>query len=194
MQAAGRGRPAGRPRRPQRALPAGPGEDRPAPAGRRRGRGRRPRRGPRTASGPVSSSSRRSAGPRPSRRRPTSSTGSGSSPPRPSGSRHSSRSTTSSWPAWSTRNVDVRSSALNEVGSHWSWLPGRSMTPVEEDDPRRLEGALLRAGQALPVRPRPQVEGRRRRLHRRPADRLDGRAGGRQRRLSRQRRRPLPGP
>jgi HEAT repeats len=30
-------------------------------------------------------------------------------------------------------NVDVRSSALNEVGSHWSWLPGRVMTPFEED-------------------------------------------------------------
>ncbi len=30
-------------------------------------------------------------------------------------------------------NVDVRSSALNEVGSHWSWLPGRTMTPLEED-------------------------------------------------------------
>ena len=28
--------------------------------------------------------------------------------------------------------VDVRSSALNEVGQHWSWLPGRTMTPVEE--------------------------------------------------------------
>jgi hypothetical protein len=30
-------------------------------------------------------------------------------------------------------NVDVRSSALNEVGSHWNWLPGRSLTPAEED-------------------------------------------------------------
>jgi hypothetical protein len=30
-------------------------------------------------------------------------------------------------------NVDVRSSALTEVGSHWGWLPGRSMTPLEED-------------------------------------------------------------
>ena len=29
-------------------------------------------------------------------------------------------------------NVDVRCSALNEVGSHWNWLPGRSMTPAEE--------------------------------------------------------------
>ena len=29
-------------------------------------------------------------------------------------------------------NVDVRSSALNEVGAHWSWLPGRAMTPGEE--------------------------------------------------------------
>ena len=28
--------------------------------------------------------------------------------------------------------VDVRSSALTEVGSHWNWLPGRSMTPAEE--------------------------------------------------------------
>lgn len=29
-------------------------------------------------------------------------------------------------------NVEVRSSALNEVGTHWSWLPGRAMTPIEE--------------------------------------------------------------
>ena len=29
-------------------------------------------------------------------------------------------------------NVDVRCSALNEVGFHWNWLPGRSMTPNEE--------------------------------------------------------------
>lgn len=29
-------------------------------------------------------------------------------------------------------NVDVRSSALSEVGRHWNWLPGRSMTPAEE--------------------------------------------------------------
>ncbi len=28
--------------------------------------------------------------------------------------------------------VDVRASALNEVGQHWGWLPGRTMTPVEE--------------------------------------------------------------
>ena len=27
---------------------------------------------------------------------------------------------------------EVRSSALFEVGSHWNWLPGRTMTPVEE--------------------------------------------------------------
>ena len=30
------------------------------------------------------------------------------------------------------RHVDVRSSALNVVGSHWGWLPGRTMTPNEE--------------------------------------------------------------
>jgi hypothetical protein len=30
------------------------------------------------------------------------------------------------------RQVDVRSSALNEVGQHWGWLPGRTMTPAEE--------------------------------------------------------------
>ena len=30
-------------------------------------------------------------------------------------------------------HVDVRSSALTEVGNHWSWLPGRTMTPAEED-------------------------------------------------------------
>ena len=30
-------------------------------------------------------------------------------------------------------NVDVRASALNEVGSHWNWLPGRVMTPLEEE-------------------------------------------------------------
>ena len=29
-------------------------------------------------------------------------------------------------------NIEVRCSALNEVGSHWSWLPGRAMTPNEE--------------------------------------------------------------
>ncbi len=29
-------------------------------------------------------------------------------------------------------HVDVRSSALNVVGTQWSWLPGRSMTPNEE--------------------------------------------------------------
>jgi HEAT repeat protein len=29
-------------------------------------------------------------------------------------------------------HVEVRSSALTEVGSHWNWLPGRSMTPAEE--------------------------------------------------------------
>jgi HEAT repeat protein len=29
-------------------------------------------------------------------------------------------------------NVDVRSSSLNEVGRHWNWLPGRTMTPAEE--------------------------------------------------------------
>ncbi len=29
-------------------------------------------------------------------------------------------------------HVDVRGSALNEVGHHWNWLPGRSMTPNEE--------------------------------------------------------------
>lgn len=29
-------------------------------------------------------------------------------------------------------NVDVRSSALNVVGTQWNWLPGRSMTPNEE--------------------------------------------------------------
>jgi HEAT repeat protein len=28
--------------------------------------------------------------------------------------------------------VDVRASALTEVGQHWGWLPGRTMTPVEE--------------------------------------------------------------
>ena len=30
-------------------------------------------------------------------------------------------------------HVDVRSSALAEVGLHWGWLPGRTMTPAEED-------------------------------------------------------------
>jgi HEAT repeat protein len=30
-------------------------------------------------------------------------------------------------------HVEVRSSALTEVGSHWNWLPGRSMTPAEEE-------------------------------------------------------------
>jgi HEAT repeats len=30
-------------------------------------------------------------------------------------------------------NVEVRSSALTEVGTHWNWLPGRTMTPAEED-------------------------------------------------------------
>ena len=29
-------------------------------------------------------------------------------------------------------NVDVRAVALNEVGSHWNFLPGRAMTPAEE--------------------------------------------------------------
>ena len=29
-------------------------------------------------------------------------------------------------------HVDVRCSALNEVGLHWNWLPGRVMTPNEE--------------------------------------------------------------
>lgn len=29
-------------------------------------------------------------------------------------------------------NADVRTSALNEVGQHWGWLPGRTMTPAEE--------------------------------------------------------------
>jgi len=29
-------------------------------------------------------------------------------------------------------NVEVRSSALGEVGRHWSWTPGRPMTPAEE--------------------------------------------------------------
>ena len=28
--------------------------------------------------------------------------------------------------------INVRSSALNEVGQHWNWLPGRSMIPAEE--------------------------------------------------------------
>ncbi len=30
-------------------------------------------------------------------------------------------------------NVDVRATALNEVGKIWNWLPGRSMTRIEED-------------------------------------------------------------
>ena len=29
-------------------------------------------------------------------------------------------------------SADVRSVALSEVGRHWNWLPGRSMTPAEE--------------------------------------------------------------
>ncbi|WP_435006444.1 HEAT repeat domain-containing protein [Tundrisphaera lichenicola] len=29
-------------------------------------------------------------------------------------------------------NVDVRGSSLTEVGRHWNWLPGRTMTPAEE--------------------------------------------------------------
>ena len=29
-------------------------------------------------------------------------------------------------------SVDVRASALTEVGRHWSWIPGRPMTPAEE--------------------------------------------------------------
>ena len=29
-------------------------------------------------------------------------------------------------------HIDVRCAALNEVGIHWNWLPGRSMTPNEE--------------------------------------------------------------
>ena len=31
-------------------------------------------------------------------------------------------------------SVDVRSSALAEVGRHWNWSPGRAMTPAEEAD------------------------------------------------------------
>ncbi len=31
-------------------------------------------------------------------------------------------------------NVDVRSTALDEVGRHWNWLPGRPMTPAEEGE------------------------------------------------------------
>ena len=30
------------------------------------------------------------------------------------------------------RHVDVRSSALNVIGTHWAYLPGRTMTPNEE--------------------------------------------------------------
>jgi HEAT repeat protein len=30
-------------------------------------------------------------------------------------------------------HVDVRSSALTDVGNRWGWLPGRTMTPAEED-------------------------------------------------------------
>jgi HEAT repeat protein len=30
--------------------------------------------------------------------------------------------------------VDVRASALTEVGQHWGWLPGRTMTPMEEEE------------------------------------------------------------
>lgn len=29
-------------------------------------------------------------------------------------------------------SVEVRASALTEVGRHWNWLPGRTMTPAEE--------------------------------------------------------------
>jgi hypothetical protein len=30
-------------------------------------------------------------------------------------------------------SVEVRSSTLTEVGRHWNWLPGRTMTPAEEN-------------------------------------------------------------
>ena len=41
-------------------------------------------------------------------------------------------------------SVDVRSVALNEVGKHWNWLPGRAMTPGEESEMANWKDAFYK--------------------------------------------------